>query len=242
MVTIAYYIVLFVFTLLFFFPFVALFFLTVLFDKERVVLHRASRLWSLAVYRFCPGWRVKVEGLEKIDRTKNYVIVTNHQAMLDVPLMYVLPLNFKWVSKREVLRMPIFGWVLQMHGDIAIERGSSRSARHMMDQATEILHRGRSSVILFPEGTRTKNGHIGRFKEGAFLMAQLAGVGILPVIHEGNGSALDGKQLRTPHRFTVRVLDPLTPQQVAATPLKELTQQVNATMQAAHEALLTENE
>ena len=120
--------------------------------------------------------------------------------MLDVPLMYVLPLNFKWVSKREVMRIPIFGWVLQMHGDIAIERGSSRSARHMMEEADDYLSRG-TSVTLFPEGTRTKTGRMGRFKEGAFLMAKSAGVGILPVVHDGNFEVQNGWKLRMPHTF-----------------------------------------
>lgn len=104
------------------------------------------------------------------------MIVTNHQSMLDVPLMYVLPLNFKWVSKREVMRIPIFGWVLQMHGDIAIERGSSRSARHMMEEADDYLSRG-TSVTLFPEGTRTKTGRMGRFQGGSFPDGEKCGSG-----------------------------------------------------------------
>ena len=161
-----YYLFFLLFTILCFIPFALLYVLTVKFDRERVVLHRVSRIWSMGIYRLCPLWRLKVAGREKIDRGKAYVIVTNHQSMLDVPLMYVLPLNFKWVSKREVMRIPIFGWVLQMHGDIAIERGSSRSARHMMEEADDYLSRG-TSVTLFPEGTRTKTGRMGRFKEGA---------------------------------------------------------------------------
>ena len=124
-----YYLLLSLFTVICFVPFAVLFALTVFFDKERVALHWASRVWSYGIFRLCPLWKLRVEGREKIDRSRPWVIVTNHQSMLDIPLMYVLPLNFKWVSKKEVQKMPIFGWVLWMHGDIPVERGSRRSAK-----------------------------------------------------------------------------------------------------------------
>ena len=174
-----YYLLLSLFTVICFVPFAVLFALTVFFDKERVALHWASRVWSYGIFRLCPLWKLRVEGREKIDRSRPWVIVTNHQSMLDIPLMYVLPLNFKWVSKKEVQKMPIFGWVLWMHGDIPVERGSRRSAKRMMERCVERLSRG-TSVIVFPEGTRTRTGEIGRFKDGAFLVAKSAGVGIQP--------------------------------------------------------------
>lgn len=177
--SILYYILLVVFTLLCFIPFAVLFLLTVLFDRERVVLHWASRMWSYGIFRLCPWWRIRIEGAEKIDRSRPWVIVTNHQSMLDIPLMYVLPTTFKWVSKKEVQKMPVFGWVLWMHGDIPVERGSRGSAKQMLERCRQRLSRG-TSVIVFPEGTRTKTGEIGRFKDGAFLVAKHAGVGIQP--------------------------------------------------------------
>ena len=152
-----YYLLLSLFTVICFVPFAVLFALTVFFDKERVALHWASRVWSYGIFRLCPLWKLRVEGREKIDRSRPWVIVTNHQSMLDIPLMYVLPLNFKWVSKKEVQKMPIFGWVLWMHGDIPVERGSRRSAKRMMERCVERLSRG-TSVIVFPEGTRTLQG------------------------------------------------------------------------------------
>lgn len=239
MASVFYYFLFLLFTVVSFIPFTLLFLLTVRFDRERVALHRASRLWSLGIYRLCPFWKIEVNGREKIDRSKPYVIVTNHQSMLDVPLMYVLPLNFKWVSKREVMKFPIFGWVLRMHGDIAIERGSSSSARHMMTMADDYLRRG-TSVILFPEGTRTKTGRMGRFKEGGFLMAKSAGVGILPVVHDGNYEVLNGWRLRMPHRFRVQVLDPIAPERVMATDVKQLTREVEQMMGDLHRQMAPE--
>lgn len=235
--SILYYLCLLLFTLVYFVPFSLLYFLTVLFDRERVLLHYASRFWSWGIYRICPWWHVRVEGKEKVGKIRTYVIVTNHQSMLDIPLMYVLPLTFKWVSKREVMRMPIFGWVLQMHGDIAIERGSSLSARQMMRQAKEILDRGKTSVIIFPEGTRSKDGRIGRFREGAFAMAKHAGVGILPVVHEGNGAVLQGWRLKMPHRFRVEVLDPIPAEEVASLSEREMAQRVHDRMLDRHRSM-----
>ena len=81
--SILYYILLVVFTLLCLIPFAVLFLLTVLFDRERVVLHWASRMWSYGIFRLCPCWRIRIEGAEKIDRSRPWVIVTNHQSMLD---------------------------------------------------------------------------------------------------------------------------------------------------------------
>ena len=97
MASVLYYFVLVLFTVTYFIPFAVLFFLTVPFDRERALLHRASRLWALTIFRLCPAWKIRVEGGEKIDRSRPWVVVTNHQSMLDIPLMYVLPLNFKWV-------------------------------------------------------------------------------------------------------------------------------------------------
>ena len=88
MASVFYYLFFLLFTILCFIPFALLYVLTVKFDRERVVLHRVSRIWSMGIYRLCPLWRLKVAGREKIDRGKAYVIVTNHQSMLDVPLMY----------------------------------------------------------------------------------------------------------------------------------------------------------
>ena len=231
--SVLYYIVALLFTLVCFVPFTLLFLVTLPFDRERVVLHHASRIWAKGLYRSSPLWHVKVEGLERIDRRQPYVIVTNHQSMLDIPLMYVLPLNFKWVSKKEVQKIPIFGQVLMMHGDIPVKRGSASSAREMMRKSAERLSRG-TSVIIFPEGTRSRNGRIGPFKEGAFRLAAGSGVPILPVVHEGNGSVTEGWRVKMPHRFTVRVLEPVPAEKVAAGNPGELAAEVHELMVKEH--------
>ena len=236
MASVLYYFVLILFTAIYFVLFSILFFLTVLFDRERVLLHRASAVWALTIFRLCPAWKIRVEGKEKIDRNEPWVVVTNHQSMLDIPLMYVLPLKFKWVSKKEVRRMPIFGWVLRMHGDIPVERGSRRSAKEMMERTTERLGRG-TSIIVFPEGTRTRTGAIGRFKDGAFYAAKRAGTGILPVVLDGTWNLSKGWRLDMPHTFRVRVLDPVPAAYAAAHEARTLASETEAAMKKALEEL-----
>lgn len=236
MISIAYYLVIFVFTMIYILPVVVVFIATFLFDKERVVLHWVSRFWARSLFILNPFWKVRVEGLERVDRTKPYVVITNHQAMLDIPLLYIHPANFKWVSKQEVIKMPIFGQVLLMHGDIPIKRGSAASAREMMQKATARLKHG-TSIIMFPEGTRTKDGRVGRFKEGAFLLAKEAGVGLQPVVIEGTGSVADGWRLKPHHTITVHFLDPITAEQVAQATPKEMMQCAEQLITAEHRTM-----
>ncbi|MDR2885792.1 MAG: 1-acyl-sn-glycerol-3-phosphate acyltransferase [Rikenellaceae bacterium] len=222
------------FTVVYFVLFFILFLLTVLFDRERVVLHYASIGWARGLFGLNPCWKVRVEGKENIERGKAYVIVNNHLSSMDIPLMYVVPLTFKWVAKKEVLNWPVFGLVMRMHGDIAIERGTGAAARKMIAKGKRRLAAG-TSVIVFPEGTRSRTGRVGRFHEGAFLLAKAAGAAVLPCAIEGTGSVMDGWKVRTPHTFTVRILPPVPAEQVEKMTAKELAERT-------HEVILKEHE
>ncbi|CAK5273285.1 unnamed protein product [Mycena citricolor] len=136
------------------------------------------------------------------------------------------------IEKRGA-EMPVFGWVLWMHGDIPVERGSRGSAKQMLERCRQRLSRG-TSVIVFPEGTRTKTGEIGRFKDGAFLVAKHAGVGIQPVVIDGTWSLNDGWRLRMPHTFRVKVLDALPAEYVASKEARELAVEMENRMRTAH--------
>ncbi len=239
MISVIYYFCFFFFILLYFPIFILVYLVTLPFDKERLVLHRASGFWGKGIYRMGIGWHTKVEGLENIDKSKPYVILVNHQSFLDIPLMYVIPLNFKWISKKEVYKMPIFGMVLYMHGDIAIERGSSDGLKKMIRQSVARLSRG-TSVIIFPEGTRSRTGRINRFKPGAFSLAKSAGVDLLPVVADGNRNIMDGWKVRSPHTFTVRVLEPIKADYIASKDIKELAEEVHSIMEAAHRQIAPE--
>lgn len=185
-ISILYYLAVGLWSLLLFAVMVVLYLTTVLFDRERIVLHTISRLWARSLFWLNPLWKVKVYGRENIDPSKAYVITVNHQSFLDIPLMYALRgINFKWVAKTWVYRIPLFGEVMWLHGDITVsEKGSVRKTKKMMDEGRRHLAAG-TSVIIFPEGTRSSDGQIGRFKDGAFSLAREAGTALLPCVING---------------------------------------------------------
>ena len=205
------------------------------FDRARRCVHELSRLLVRIFFAIPPRWRISVEGLEYVDRSKSYVIVMNHQAMSDIPALYFVPLNFRWVSKREVFRIPLFGQFLYLHGDICIDRGHAAEAREkLLQDGCRWIGRG-ASVAIFPEGTRSKDGQVHRFKSGAFELARQAGVEILPVVLDGTTTVVRKNHLfNWRNRLSVRVLAPESP---AAGPadLREWAEQVRVRMAAAHD-------
>ncbi|MFI3305224.1 MAG: lysophospholipid acyltransferase family protein [Rikenellaceae bacterium] len=184
-----------------------------------------------------PLWRRRVEGLENLDSSKSYVIVMNHSSMLDIPILYMLPLNFRWVSKREVFSIPIFGQFLRLHGDITIERGNGKAAMEQVTrQGCEWIRRG-ASVAIFPEGTRTRTGEIGRFKAGAFNLAREAGVEILPVVIDGTRSMIRGGLFDWRSSLTLRVLQPVVCDNGDHVATREVMDRVRADMSDALEQI-----
>ncbi len=229
-ISVCYYIVLLIWSLAYFVFMLVLYAVTVAFDRERVVLHAASRFWARSFFRLNPLWRLRIEGREHIDPKAAYVITVNHQSMLDIPLMYALPrLNFKWVSKKEVYKWPLFGVVLWLHGDITVDtKGSVRKTKAFMEQGCEHLRRG-TSVIIFPEGTRSRDGEIHNFKEGALLLAREAGTPVLPCVIDGGKTFAQGWQVRR-NTFTIRILPPVPARAVQETETRALMAGVRATM------------
>lgn len=197
------------------------------FDKERKAILALSRPVARMVYLFSPVWRVKVEGREKVVPGKRYVITSNHQSFFDIPLAFFLPVwKFKFVSKVEVKKIPAIGWILGMRGDITIRRGTSSAATAVMTQGSEHLKAG-TSVLLFPEGTRTKDGEIHRYKDGAFRLAAENGVDLLPCVMYGTKGLFRGKRLQ-PRRLVIRILDPIPSERVASMHAKDIAEEVRA--------------
>lgn len=208
------------------------------FDRGRRVVHELSRILVRTFFLIPPFWRQKVEGLEHVDRSKSYVIVLNHNTVIDIPALYYVPLNFRWVSKREVFRTPFFGQYLVLHGDICINRGrASEALEQMVRDGKKWIARG-ASVAVFPEGTRSKDGQIHRFKAGAFTLAREAGVEILPVVLDGTKTLIRKNLLfNWRNRITIRVLPPVGADRVAAADPHELMGQVHDDMCAALAAI-----
>jgi 1-acyl-sn-glycerol-3-phosphate acyltransferase len=200
------------------------------FDKSRRWVHEISRWICAILYGVPPFIRRTIDGLENIEQGKPYVMVMNHNSGCDIFAAYKIPLNFRWVSKREVFRVPFMGQLLLVHGDIPIERGNPKTAMEKVLRDGKLwLGRG-VSVAIFPEGTRSKTGEMNRFKAGAFNLAAEAGVDILPIVMTGTNELFNGWKVNWRNRVAIRVLPAVKAEVVAATDVKELMQQVHDTM------------
>jgi 1-acyl-sn-glycerol-3-phosphate acyltransferase len=201
------------------------------FDKKRVVVHKIS-VWITDALFGLSGIKRKVIGMENIDPNASYVMVLNHNSMADIITIYNLPLVFKWVSKREVYRIPIVGRLLFAHGDIVINRASTKEAMNLVHtKGKEWLAKG-ASVSIFPEGTRSKDGEIHNFKAGAFILAKDAGVPILPIVLDGTNRVIRKGTIfmNWRNRVTVKVLPPVSREEIAQRTMKEVMAQVHDDM------------
>ena len=211
------------------------------FDKPRRVVHELSRAAVRIFFGLPPFWRFRIEGLEHVDKKGCYVIVMNHQAMTDIPALYFLPLNYRWVSKREVFKIPFFGQMLHLHGDICIDRGrASEAMEQLLREGKKWISLG-VSIAIFPEGTRSKDGQIHRFKAGAFELAREAKVPILPIVLEGTDTIINkNRTFRWRNTVSLRILEPVSVEEIQATETKELAEGVRQRMVEAREALRKE--
>ena len=203
------------------------------FDPKRKVVHTISKWLTDIVFGLPPMWHRRVLGAGHVDPRQAYVIVLNHNSMVDIICFYCVPLVFKWVSKYEVYKIPYIGRFLMMHGDIIIDRGSASQAMgKVMNEGKMWIDRG-ASVCIFPEGTRSKDGEIHRFKAGAFLLAKKTGVPILPVVLDGTKSVMRSWwRLNWRNTITISILPPIDAERVAATDTKDLMVSVHDDMVA----------
>jgi 1-acyl-sn-glycerol-3-phosphate acyltransferase len=187
--------------------------LTVLFDKRLYLLHKTTSFIGATLLWMNPLWNLTVEGRDRINPDKVYVMVSNHQSLLDIMVLYSLHTHFKWISKTENFKTPIVGWTMTLNRYIKVERGSSKGAFKMIQEADKTLQLG-SSLMIFPEGTRSADGKLGRFKEGAFVLALNNSLPILPIVIDGTAEALpkEGFVLHSRKSIKVKVLDEISPE------------------------------
>lgn len=205
--------------------------LTYPFDKSRRWVHECSRLICALLYGVPPFIRRTIDGVENIDPKKAYVMVMNHNSGFDIFAAYKIPLNFRWVSKREVFRVPFMGPLLTIHGDIPIERGNATKAMAKVLRLGKLWISRGATIAIFPEGTRSKTGEINRFKAGAFTLAKEAGVEILPVVMTGTNEYFrKGWLVNWHNRVAIRVLKPVSTEEVAAKEVAELSTEVRERM------------
>jgi 1-acyl-sn-glycerol-3-phosphate acyltransferase len=197
-----------------FFPLTILIWLLMLpFDRNRKITHWILIYQSWILTRVMPIWKIRIEGRKKAVKGTPYVIISNHQSILDILLVNCLRYRFKWISKIENVKMPVLGWYLRMAGYITVDRGNKESKEEMLEKSFECL-KGGTSIMMFPEGTRSVNREIGFFKRGAFQLAISARVPILPVVLDGSGGVLPkhGFIFSTGHKISIRVFEPVPPE------------------------------
>lgn len=189
-----------------------LFFVIVLypFDKKRKVAHAQCYWWSDILVRVNPAWRVDASGLENIDKNKAYVIVVNHQSLVDIVVLYQIKSQFKWVAKESLFKIPVLGWCMSLARHIKLERGDFSSIKKVYREAAEWLRVG-MSVLFFPEGTRSETGEIGEFQNGAFKLAIKEKKPVLPILVTGTRDAIPkgGRQFSNKILCTIRVFPPV---------------------------------
>ena len=185
-----------------------------------------------------PAWQIHVDeaGFPEDPRAP-YVVVSNHQSNADIPVVSNLPWEMKWVGKKELFDIPVVGWMMKMSADLPVDRKDPTSRSSVLRRAQAVLKQ-RCSVIFFAEGTRSRDGRLRPFKDGAFRLAIDAGVPVLPVALDGTAHALPkhGWKFGPAVQVHLKVLDPiptagLTHGDVAA--LREQTRQAIAEQIAA---------
>lgn len=183
-----------------------------LFDRDpaRYVTGRWFRRLGVLMTRVNPFWTIEVSGVKVENPRRPYVVVSNHQSFADIPIISLLPWEMKWVAKIELLKIPFVGWMMQLAGDIPVNRQDRISRAKVLVHAKDYL-RKKCSVMFFPEGTRSKDGRVLPFTDGAFRLAISAGVPVLPLVLDGTSNALPKNSWKFGKTdvFRLKVLPPI---------------------------------
>jgi len=177
-------------------------------DRDRYRVGRLFHDSAAFVARINPFWKFRILDDVHPDDRRPYVFVANHSSFTDVFLLASLPWEMKFLSKKAIFRIPLLGWQMTIAGDVPIVRGDRENVQAAMRQLRDRLDH-RLSVIFFPEGTRSPDGSLGEFREGAYRLAIEAGVAVLPLAIYGASSSLPKHSLVfQPTTATVVVLPP----------------------------------
>jgi 1-acyl-sn-glycerol-3-phosphate acyltransferase len=178
---------------------------------SRKVGHRLHRLWGRGIC-FIYGIRVDIVSAFQIPEAGGAVLIANHQSMFDIPILACLPVDFKWVSKHEVRRVPLLGWGMRAMGCFFVTRRDSTKDLNVLKSVEDGLVSG-SKVFFFPEGTRSKDGELKPFKKGAFRVSQHTATPLCPIAIGGSFELVRENPLPCRRGFdvSVRVGAPLWP-------------------------------
>ena len=205
--------------------------LSSLFDRRGDFGHRCARAWSWLILK-TTGVQVEVTGLERLDPSRSYVFVANHQSIYDIPILFAsLPFQLRILAKESLGKIPFMGWHLRRTGHILVDR--SKTGAGIMKKMAR-LARQRHSLILFPEGTRSVDGSVARFKGGSFLIAVQAGLPVVPISIQGSRHVMfRGRLMVCPGEVTVTVHEPIETAGVANDEVREFSVRVHDVVASA---------
>ena len=183
---------------------------TMPFDKGRYATGYTFRRLCVLHQWLNPLWKFHTSGELPKNKRNPYVMVSNHESFVDMLLISHLKIEMKWLSKETILKIPLVGWMMKMSGDVSLVRGDPSSGAAALKVCETWLDR-KMSVMIFPEGTRSLDGEIRAFKDGAFRLAITTGTPILPMAVHGTRSALRKHDWRMGNtKAEVRVLEPIS--------------------------------
>ncbi len=223
-----------------FFVVLAVFIVTVPFDRDRYIAGRTFRLVGASTVFLNPLWKFSTDGIRIRDPRRPYVAVSNHESYADIFLISHLPWEMKWLGKEQLFKIPFLGWMMWLAGDIPVRRGTRESiVAAMNDCRDKLTHR--LSVMIFPEGTRSPDGELLPFKDGAFRLAIENNIPILPIVVAGTRRAMAKHTFQFQKtRAICRVLEPIETTGLTLADLTTLKNRTRDAIAAAKELLHVE--
>lgn len=181
-----------------------------LFDPDRRLAHKLGVFWGVILSKLNPFWQLEIVGRKKIRKNQSYILAANHASLSDIICLFALDHQFKWLAKKSLFSVPFLGWAMQVMGYISLERGQHGSIKKSYQQSLWWLQRN-ISILIFPEGTRSRTGEIGRFKSGAFRLAIESQKPFLPVVLAGTQNVISKGNARfgAPGLAYISILDPI---------------------------------
>jgi 1-acyl-sn-glycerol-3-phosphate acyltransferase len=201
-----------------------------MFSKKGNMPHLIARIWGRSIL-YVSRVHVNIKGLEHIPAGRSCILMANHQSNFDIPvLLGRLPVQFRWLAKQELFRIPIFGRGMRGCGYISIDRTNRKLAFQSLKQAARKIREG-VSVLIFPEGTRSRDGKIRPFKKGGFVLSVDSGVPIVPIIIYGTYPIMPkGRLLVKSQDVHMEILAPINTSEYTRKTKDELMEKVRTTI------------